>query len=228
MRILVIDDSSVNLEAARTQLAGHEVVMASSYDLGRDLLTGSGKCIREKVLDLLWSRGIERPKKPEWHLFESNEKWEEAQKAYDEAERAWLFTYSACAKEISCFEVVLCDLMMPPSQEEIKEELRGGLFGKEMPVGIFLALAAAARGAKYVGLLTDSSHHDHPASACLDAFHPVDGESKPKPFTLNGAKVILSNNRNWIIGGEYDHDPANKGKRVKNWAALLDYLLNEE
>ncbi len=141
---------------------------------------------------------------------------------YDEAQKL-LTTHK--------FDVVLTDLLVPAShQSQGSEEF----VGKEMPVGIFIALLAAVKTrAKYVAVFTDTDHHSHPASACFDIFNR--SESFPKPFTVEGSKVLLSNARKWINM----YDPQDLSKvleyreyrertdtvRAKNWAALLDYLV---
>lgn len=136
----------------------------------------------------------------------------------------------AAVKEAHDFEVVLVDLLMPASAQT--QGPKGDQYvGKEMPVGIFLALLAAKNGAKYVAVFSDSDHHSHPASACFDAFNKY--ESEPTPFNVNGAKIILSNTRMWIE--EFDamnmEKPLESGKecqikvRAKNWKQLLNYLL---
>jgi CheY-like chemotaxis protein len=131
------------------------------------------------------------------------------------------------------FDAVLVDLLMPASNESQGPEGYEHV-GKEMPVGIFLALLAAQKGAKYVAVLTDSSHHDHPASACFDAFNKHEGS--PTPFMVAGAKVILCNDRNLVCR----YDPSNLAEpleydqykdrsdtvRAKDWKSLLDLLLD--
>ncbi|HEV7448969.1 MAG TPA: response regulator [Candidatus Paceibacterota bacterium] len=112
-------------------------------------------------------------------------------------------------------DVALIDLLMPPSDRMQSQESLTQKHG-EMPVGIFLALLAAKRGVKLVAVFTDSDHHSHPASACIDAFQK--SESKPIPFTVDGAQVFLVNNRLWFTTNS-------KGERVKDWAALLKYML---
>lgn len=142
------------------------------------------------------------------------------------------------------FEVVLVDLLMPASRHRQGNE--GSRFvGQEMPVGIFLALLAAKTGAKYVAVLTDSDHHSHPASACLDVFNSR--EDTPSPLTVGGAKVLLSNNRQWVgyfsednfldevpmdQAGTWEGTDGNCPPRVKSgyarakkWRVLLDYLV---
>jgi len=133
------------------------------------------------------------------------------------------------------FEVVLVDLLMPAWGQ-------GKLEGQEMPVGIFLALLAAKNGAKYVAVFTDSNHHQHPASTCFDAFNP-EGEGKPDRFIVEGAKIILSNSRNWIKpfrkdnlaqevnDSEYFCDLDSGGHKcveAKDWLTLLKYLVSDE
>lgn len=123
------------------------------------------------------------------------------------------------------FEVVLVDLLLPASSLFIDMGTEGrpmSLVGQEMPVGIFLALLAAKNGAKYVAVFTDSDHHSHPASACFDAFNK--GENQPIPLTVEGAKVLLCNNRSWVENIRDDkHQIVG---RIKYWHKLLDYLIS--
>ncbi|MFA5186189.1 MAG: response regulator [Patescibacteria group bacterium] len=117
MKILVIDDTAANLEAAKSQLAGHEVVTVGSFD--------------------------------------------EAFKLVCHYDSGWQ------KENVVDFDAVLIDLMMPAGKKS--QGPRGMRFvGEEMPLGIFLALQALRSGVKRVGLLTDTNHHDHPASAALD------------------------------------------------------------
>ncbi len=129
------------------------------------------------------------------------------------------------------YDAVLVDLLMPASKYLQGEGLH--LAGQEMPVGIFLALLAAKNGAKYVALLTDSNHHAHPASACIDSFN--EHETKPTIFQVEGARVLLANNRLWINRFRPDNlkEEMLRGERTeaepvwaKNWAKLLAYLLD--
>lgn len=146
------------------------------------------------------------------------------------------------------FDVVLVDLLLPASGD--KQGPEGSKFvGQEMPIGIFLALLAAKNGAKRVAIHSDSDHHAHPASACMNAFSRCSRESngetywshdeqEPRPFEVAGAKIILSNNRNWVTNVnpnnltekvEYSFATGRavlgEHVRVKNWKGVLDYLL---
>ncbi|MEK7607170.1 MAG: hypothetical protein AAB444_03185 [Patescibacteria group bacterium] len=113
MKILVIDDTRTNLDAAKQTLVGHELTLAASYDEAYKLL--------EKP------RGEVQPP----------------------------------------FDVVLCDLLMPAGA--VEQGTDGMKYvGQEMPVGLALALMAVLQGAKYVAVVTNLNHHQHPAAALLD------------------------------------------------------------
>jgi CheY-like chemotaxis protein len=149
---------------------------------------------------------------------------------YDEAQ--------ALLEKEHYFEVVLADLLLPASEQQ--QNIGSALVGQEMPVGIFLALLAARNGAKYVSVFTDANHHEHPASACFDPFNPR-GAFDPTTFTVEGAKVLLCNDKNLVEAfykedlskvmdwGEYFRD---RGKAeeitvsAKNWRELLERLIN--
>jgi hypothetical protein len=77
--------------------------------------------------------------------------------SYDEAQKA-MTTHPD-------FDLVLFDLMMPAPSVFVEEH-----GDQEMPLGTFLVLFAINAGFKNIGLLTDMSHHEHAASACLDPF----------------------------------------------------------
>lgn len=130
------------------------------------------------------------------------------------------------------YEVVLTDLLLPANRNQ--QGPNGYQYvGQEMPLGIFTALAAAQAGIKLVGLLTDSNHHDHPASASLDAF-------QRQTLKVNGATVLLSNDTNLVKAfykddlsrvmewGEYFQDRARGEEltvRTKDWKELLERVL---
>jgi len=133
------------------------------------------------------------------------------------------------------YDAVLVDLLMPASGHMQGSDGRK-FVGQEMPVGIFLATLAAVKGAKYVGLFTDSNHHNHPASACIDPFN--EDEDHPTPFAIQNTKVVFTNNREWLhlradnftgweTWSEYYKDRDNGVATIdgKNWAAMLNYVV---
>ncbi len=83
------------------------------------------------------------------------------------------------------WDVVLCDLLMPAGKD-VQGEKGLKYVGQEMPVGWSFAITAALRGAKYVAVVTNMNHHDHPASAMLDSMSNT-------VFDLNGAKALFTN-----------------------------------
>jgi len=107
------------------------------------------------------------------------------------------------------FDAVLLDLMIPAPGRTMGK--KGMAFaGQEMPIGIFLVLLALKQGARKIGLLTDTNHHDHPASACVDVF-------QSQSFPVGDVKIIVSNS--------YRHLNTESGQRVKNWKQLLEELF---
>ena len=151
MKILVVDDQQMNLDAAKAQLIGHEVTTVSNFDEAFKLVCH-------------YDAGWQKP-------------------------------------NIVDFDAVLTDLLMPAGKlRQGDKGLRH--LGEEMPLGIFLVLQAAKSGVKLIGLLTDTNHHDHPASAALDHLGHMN---------LGESKLVVNNN----------------SSSNKNWAKLLDSLLSE-
>jgi CheY-like chemotaxis protein len=208
MQILVFDDNQINQASAREQLKDHDLTVVGTYDEAQKLL------------------------KPEFDYSKASELLRSSFGEFDKARAPEYFAAKKMAREQATtyptFDVVLSDLLVPASKQS-QGWASMELVGKEMPVGIFIGLLAAVRArAKYVAVFTDTDHHSHPASACFDSF--------PTTFTVEGAKVFLSNARIWI--DEFDPNDLSKKLeyneyskrsdtvRAKNWAALLKCLLS--
>lgn len=136
---------------------------------------------------------------------------------YDEAHRL-IYGETDCTGERQkppeqIFDVVLSDLLMPASGMAIGEEGKKYI-GQEMPVGFALSLMAALSGAKYVAVVTDTDHHDHPASAMLDTFNSYHDSCISPRFVINGARV------------GYYHAPTPSGQG-KEWGKILAHLTAE-
>lgn len=106
------------------------------------------------------------------------------------------------------FDYILLDLLVPASRS--MQGTKGLQYvGQEMPMTPILAFLALCQDVnvtpKGVAILTDSGHHDHPASAALDRLGKV--------VTLNDTKVLLTNSHSFVSGG------------VKQWDELLKRLL---
>ena len=105
-----------------------------------------------------------------------------------------------------------------------------------MAVGIFIGLLAAKNGAKHVAVFTDTGHHDHPASACVDAFNPTHSRA-PDKFSVSGAQFMLCNSPSFVgfyrpgkLAERLEMDvfvalPDNEIVRTKSWVEVLEILL---
>lgn len=230
MKVLVFDDSPVHRAAAQAQLKDHDLTVVGTYDEAQGLLSPR----------LDWDKAARTLKSQfgDFNPYRSN----------DEMKNAEYFAAEKVANEQATtypdFDVVLSDLLVPASN---RSQGRMGRGGEEMPVGIFIGLLAAVKArVKYVAVFTDSNHHDHPASACFDAFG---GESQPESFKVEDSRVLLCNNRSWVslfstedmskkvdvktsMNTSYAEEEgkllsAGKAVRAKNWAALLEYLIKQ-
>lgn len=204
MRILVIDDSAANLAQAKEQLQGHELTLVSTYDAARKVLevtfdnSDQGPA-RTKYRQLLAEAGY--PGK--FDEYSSDKIGTEKYQAYRQTSKA---LFDQCVGEFKCypqFDAVLSDLMLPASEKTLGPKGYQHI-GKEMPLGTFLLLLAMRARVKKVGLVTDTNHHDHPASAAVDAF----GCGRDGAFDVGDTKVVCWNyGKDWkevlgLLNGE--------------------------
>lgn len=122
------------------------------------------------------------------------------------------------------FHVVLTDMNLPVSDMKgLSPECYKP--GEEAPYGFVLALRAAQAGARYVGMLTDTNHHQGIMSHALDAMAaPYWGEcgwqsEQNSVFTINGAKCLFVHAPMTRKGDD------TSSVRVKDWKAVLAYLM---
>lgn len=190
MKILVVDDKAIHQESARRTLAdkGHDLTIATSFDEAMKLMDGCDDVKFEQMMEELNWGG-------------SREQREQVREQ--------------CALSFP-YEVVLSDMLMPMS----KENLAPGVYkpGAEVPYGFVIALRAALRGAQYVAMATDLSHHHDAMSAALD-FITFRRTSKYAPhrdvvpqFVINGAKCMFMSAPLCEDGG-------------KNWDEILCKLV---
>lgn len=129
------------------------------------------------------------------------------------------------------FEMVLVDLLIPAGQHCMGP--KGEKYvGQEMPIGIFLALVAAKNGAKYVGILSDMDHHDHPASACLDGLKEIMAIGRAKFVASNcGSSFFRRDDFTNPVGYWDAHHDSKTLKdgfvEAKDWLNLARVLLEE-
>lgn len=158
LNILVVDDSVNHQQAARQVLgAEHNLTVVGTHDGALELLA------------------VKRDK----------EKYEALRAQYKEQGVEDYHQKARAESELPFWDAVLCDLLMPAGRSvQGREGLK--YVGQEMPVGWSLAITAALRGAKYVAVVTDMNHHNHPASAMLDAMTDT-------VFDLQGARALFTN-----------------------------------
>jgi CheY-like chemotaxis protein len=80
------------------------------------------------------------------------------------------------------FDLALVDLLMPPENYLLGAQAFARVVGSEFPAGIFVALQAAKREIEEICIVSDSNHHDHPATAILESIlaTPLQCESGSK------------------------------------------------
>lgn len=172
MKILVFDDNELHRKAAAVLLKDHDVTIVSTYDEAQAAL--APKVDYDKIRTSLIEMG--------WSDFQP---WSEG---VTEERRAEYYQAKEVAKERAtyriAFEVFLGDLLVPASSQSMGPD--GEEFiGQEMPLGTSLAFLALSQGIKLVAVVTDTNHHNHPASATFDVFRKV--------FSVGDAKVLLTN-----------------------------------
>ena len=192
LNVLVIEDSKRHQEAAVEQLEarGHKVTVASSLIEAEILLEGIDleelpSCWLDAFGDEYVKEDIRR-----WQVPEFRERY-----------------------PLAAFDVVLTDMNLPASKGLTgvhPKVLKEGL----VPLGFIFALRAAARGARYVAMVTDTNHHNSAMSAALDAFAGPDGDES-HTFNIDGARVM------------FRHAPTVKSGEgwVKDWGHVLGDLV---
>ncbi|MFA6100095.1 MAG: hypothetical protein WC750_04455 [Patescibacteria group bacterium] len=112
------------------------------------------------------------------------------------------------------FDVLLTDLMLLDGPGGV------GSGEDEMGSGIWLALVAATRGVKWIGVLTDSTRHsgwEARAAVTAVGVKNLDGRIQPIPIRIQRSKML-------VCTAETDGMLDMPG-RTKNWARLLERLL---
>lgn len=223
LNILVVDDEKKHRDAATRLLTGHNLTVVGSYDEAQKLLVP----------------GVDYDKLRQ--LKDAARLGAYPHAGTDEEKAAW----NARDKELKAqafyrpnFDVVLFDLMLPASSQA-----QGGeglaFVGKQMPIGTFLILLAMNAGVKRIGLVTDTNHHHHPASAALDPINRT-------VIKVGDTWVYCTNYPNMVSFDEatgeelsYDFLQSEEGKAKypgdwnvrqgvvhgKGWKSVLEYLL---
>lgn len=234
MKILIIEDKAIHVEAAKRTLAGHDLTIATTADEGLDALITHVDYEKSNVLRVQYAIEAGFPADVRFwgdDRFDAggNAKLREIEKRAEKE-----------ATPTLAFDAVLTDMMLPGSGREMGGDGSRHV-GVEAPYGYNFIFRAAHQGVKLIGMLTEGNHHHHPMSAALDGF-PLE-----QPFTLNGSVVVISRelSQQFKVEGEQCKDCAGSGKkdghncytcggdgvktfRGKDWGALLSYLTGEK
>lgn len=103
-------------------------------------------------------------------------------------------TFREAMNQSGEFDVVLTDMTFPIELGgAYNPRLATGGEGIIAHYGFVIALMAALRGAKYIAMITDTSHHAGAMSAALDFIgtHGYYRESFSPNFVINGARVMF-------------------------------------
>lgn len=193
MKVLVIDDKPIHHLSAIQTLTDHQVTIVGTYDEAHALLQVP-RAPWQAVNAELERRGFKKGG------YDPNETEQERMAKELERER---IEQELCPPPP--FDAVLSDLLMPASGMMLAPEPRKKYEGQEMPVGFALAFMAVRSGAKYVAIVTDIGHHDHPASAMLDTF-VSDPRFRPDSypshgFIIDGVKIgFYQQVSTWVEG----------------------------
>jgi CheY-like chemotaxis protein len=89
---------------------------------------------------------------------------------YDDANKALNRKYENGEFKPFDYDMVMTDLFLPASKDNLPADVYKTFEGVEQPYGIALMLKAITQGAKKAGILTDSNHHTNPMTNALDFF----------------------------------------------------------
>lgn len=141
------------------------------------------------------------------------------------------------------FDVVLTDLMLPQGRGETQADKSRAYV--EMAFGYPIALIAAKQGVPYIGIVTDTDHHNSPIGYTFDFLKDQRGELEKMKIgnsilmtfdtrdvppiynlkdgtltTVSPFKASEEEKQNYIQLSEFGYQTS------KNWKAALEKLLN--
>ena len=182
MKILIVDDSATHRKVAQVVLKEHKLTVVGSYEEAETLLTPQTD--RDEVQHLLAKAGYATDFNP-YRKEVTAEERRAFQVAEEKAEQE--------ATSYPDFDVVLLDLLLPASKKQ-QGSVGQKFVGQEMPLGTTLALLALKQGIKRVAIVTDTGHHDHPASAAFDIFRGnASGKDGNEVFNIGEVRMLCDN-----------------------------------
>lgn len=226
LKVLVFDDNNGNREAAKLSLADHDLTIVGTYNEA------------ERFLNPTVDEGRQA------EIFEKkygDRDYDKTSGVSDDERSARIdYWYNEARKRATVFpdfDAVLTDLLVPASGNA--QGTKGKEFvGKEMPLGTTIALLAISNGIKRVAVVTDTNHHDHPASAAFDCFQGVKVVDGLVLYCTNRVDMVYRNTSTGevMLGRKevslkhpYEDGKYTGAERVgKNWGEILDQVLKAE
>ncbi len=226
-------------KTAEITLRGHDLTVVGTYDEAQKALEARvDHKKRKKLLPMLLKKaGLTED-------FYRNS--EDANAADKQKYEQVLEVACDLATNYPDFDVVMTDLLVPAPAQQMG--VKGSEYiGKQMPLGTIIALLALANGVKYVAVVTDESHHHHPASAAFDCFR--NGKARNRNILCTnhiGSYVYTDTLTGKVVPWEFLNTPEGKqtykrpeGRSLdecegitliegKNWGEILEALLESK
>lgn len=239
LKIFVFDDSPIHRRSAQLTLGrDHELTVVSNYDRAQDAL--APRVDGDRQLNIFADKFGDREPFRSTGLSE-NQRKERIEYYCGDAEKGAVVRPD--------FDVVLTDLLVLPSAQQQGPE-GSRLLRTQMPLGAIIALLALAGGVKKVAVVTDTNHHNHPASAAFDCFGILNKCGNNIICTNRVNMVPLDEATNDLVDINFLYDEEGRdteeglirypfpkgqtwGKRKglsmgKNWADVLDALFGAD
>ncbi len=206
----IIQEISISNPRARifTRTVDNEESEIHRYGLAEPIDLVNESCVYKAIKNCVKKEGL-----PEILVFDDNTIHRESsyEQLSDDYNVITVSTYDRAETLIKegLVDIVLLDLLVLASRKNMgRDGLR--FVGQEMPLTSSLVFLAIDRGIKRIGVLTDTSHHLHPASASLDVFRGR------LIRNLGDIRLVFSNS---------SFDLLSKGEiKVKNWKRLVEKI----
>ena len=118
------------------------------------------------------------------------------------------FSAAKAMLEKESFDMVMTDVFMPGEPEGQGRE--GDQFvGKQIPVGLVVAILALKHNVRHICIVSDTNHHSHPLAWAMDSLVCTCGENI---FAFTGYICPIVQ--------------VEEGKWIKDWAKVVYYVLN--
>jgi CheY-like chemotaxis protein len=199
MKILVVDDSREQQEAARLTLAEHELIIVSTADAARKLLKSE---FDEKKLTVLM----------EENGFPKN--YDYTEDTNKDRINLFLQLVERCYARPD-FDAVLTDLLLPTEDEGLRPDIYRKYKGQLIPYGFAIANLAVQNKVKNVAVVSLGDHHDHPILWFCDSLHGM---------VTSGFKIFMFD----ITMKESEFPKIKNTRKLKDWGRALRSLLKGE